>query len=179
MTWSGNLMRAALVIGLAACAGPKVDTRFDPGADFTAFTTFAFEELETAGFASPMADPRLRAKIEDALVRGLTRGGLRQVPRDAPPDLVVHYWVAVSRPPERTSGSTAGASDSYRGAGGRSTNRARTGALVVQLTRATTGAMVWRADMTGRLSEDPETNLELVEEVVEEALSNYPPVRMR
>lgn len=90
-----NLIAATLLIFaltlLPAIAGAKTNVDLNPNLDFTQYKTFAFIGGVEHLVMMQVNPNQLRDTIHDAVSRGLTQRGLKEVGRDQNPDLVVRY----------------------------------------------------------------------------------------
>ena len=90
-----KLFALGAIVSVAPClAGNSAKNDFDPDADFSKFSTFAFiggHELEKTGI---LANPETRERFKNFISGALEMRGLSEVPVDAKPTLAVRYWVA-------------------------------------------------------------------------------------
>jgi hypothetical protein len=90
-----NLIAATLLIFaltfLPAIAGAKTNVDLNPNLDFTQYKTFAFIGGVEHLVMMQVNPNQLRDTIHDAVSRGLTQRGLKEVGREQNPDLVVRY----------------------------------------------------------------------------------------
>jgi hypothetical protein len=86
----------ASVIGLmlAPFAVPKTMIDFDPNLDYSKFKTFAYVGGVEHLAMMPLNPDQIRDEIHAAVVRELTKRGLKETNPDQNPDLVVRYWVS-------------------------------------------------------------------------------------
>jgi hypothetical protein len=81
-----------LVLLIAPQASAKLNVDFNPNLDFSKYKTFAYiggvEHLEM----QQLNPNEIRDNVHEAVVRELTKRGLKEVKRDANPDLVVRYF---------------------------------------------------------------------------------------
>jgi hypothetical protein len=179
MTKWNAVAGALLALALAGCASVRVDTDYDPQADFSALHSYAW----LAESQPPTGDPRIDNTLVDARIRGaidaqLAERGLRRL--EAPrADFLVAYHVAVERKLDvqtlyRSYGRVGW------GGGGYSDTVVREyeeGALLIDFLRAGTGALLWRGSAETRLREQrsPEARDEYVRKIVAQILDAYPP----
>jgi hypothetical protein len=179
MTKWNAVVAALLALALAGCSSVRVDTDYDPQADFSALHSYAW----LAESQPPTGDPRIDNALVDARIRGaidaqLAERGLRRV--EAPrADFLVAYHVAVERKVDvqtlyRSYGRAGW------GGGGYSDTVVREyeeGALLIDFLRAGTGALLWRGSAETRLREQrsPEARDEYVQGIVAQILDAYPP----
>jgi hypothetical protein len=94
-------MNRTLILSIAAaaiCAAPgwagKAKNDFDPDADFSRFKTFAIiggKDIERSGW---LDEPEMRERFKNFISGALEMRGLSEVPKDAPHNLAVRFWVA-------------------------------------------------------------------------------------
>jgi Domain of unknown function (DUF4136) len=143
---------------LVACAAPETLVQSIDTTAITAAATFGIEAPDASGAADPAYAERLQAAIEGEIVRTLSAKGYRQVAL-AQAELKVSYRLApmgrVARDerenPQAESRTSMGPGDPYgnyqplagTGAG------TRQGMLLVTITAAKSGAVVWQATSEG------------------------------
>ncbi|WP_404364106.1 DUF4136 domain-containing protein [Marinobacter sp.] len=169
--WIVSLM----LLALTGCASSVV-TDYDQDAVFGNYSSWAF--ADTAGEKQPLSLDS--ARVEGAIERAMNRKALRKTPSDEA-DLLVDYGIEDVERIERTGFSYGlGLGRGPFGLGVATAPPAREikeGKLVVQLIDSETDRVVWRAASQRHLNEDqsPETRRKLIEEVVSEMFSRYPP----
>jgi Domain of unknown function (DUF4136) len=169
---------AWLALGLLAvggCVGPKVQTDFDPSAEFSAYRTFAFKGLTDRDQNGVLDNSFVRKRIEVMVGQQLTAKGLRQVGLEDHSDLLVHFWIGVKdkQRVESTEGRY-GWRDGYYG-GNVTTYEYQEGTLIVDLVESSKKDLVWRAMIVETLRETLEKNAEVTNKGVATAFENYPP----
>jgi len=167
---------------LSACSGISTSTDYDPGVDFTKFSTYTW--LDTDGDdIDAITDSRIRKSID----AGLTARGLQKAGEGA--DLAIGYQVTSA---ERRSyntvntgwgggygwggygwggyGMSMGASTTYE-------NVWEEGSLIVGMFDATSKNLVWTGTSTAALddSRSPEERQQLVDDAVTKMLKDFPP----
>lgn len=168
-------MATMLLLALTGCAS-NVVTDYNAQASFNDYHSWAFAEADEKQKAVSLDGARIRSALETELAaKHLTR----VEPADA--DLLVHYRI---EDVERldTSGLTYGFGLG-RGAFGFGlatappVQQVQEGKLVVELVDTHSQAVVWRAVSKRHLNEDqsPETRSKLIQEVVADMFSKYPP----
>lgn len=179
-----RLLRLVPVTLLAlGCATVRVNTDYDPEADFSRMHTFAWLEppmreqpSETAEASDPFArntllDKRVRAAVEDALTR---RG---YVPADgAPPDFLLRYQLVLR---DRTVSQPVLVDAGYRRYpytynGYYGTYTYEEGTLVLDVIDPATKQIAWRGWGRGRTS-DAHLDAEEVKTYVDRILARFPP----
>jgi hypothetical protein len=169
--FAGGLAIAAGAL-VAACAPVTVTTFTERGVDVAAYRTFAWERID----AGVRGDPRLdnnaffHDSVRDAIERQLRLRGYE--PDGVHPDAYVHYH-ASARQKVYVSGQE------------RSTERCRDcsvevydeGTLLVDLTDARTGRLVWRGVAESGLPNDVDNQTrmeETIERVVDRIFARLP-----
>lgn len=175
-----------LIAGIAAsgCMGPTVRTDFDPSADFSAFTTYAFGGFTDVNQGGVLDNSLLRKRLELLVREQLSNKGLQEVGVTDNPDLLVHYWVGLQEKQQlQSTGPTVGAYGWRGGYGGGvgysgvSTYEYTEGTLIIDLITPARKELVWRGSMVGTLTDSKEKNLELAKEAIAKAFADYPPKR--
>lgn len=185
--WTAAALLVALLGAGAACSGPKVKTDYDPGADFSSFRTYAFAGMTDVNQGGVLDNSLIRKRIEGLIAQELSNKGLRQVPVEADPDLLVHYWVGLQEK-QRVEGTGPtvgmyGRRGAYGGGGygwgagysGVSTYEYTEGTLIVDLVTPAKKELVWRGSVVGTLDDSKEKNIEMVREGLAKAFADYPP----
>ena len=184
---------SAVIIFLASatgCTTIDVKTDFDPAADFTQFHTFAFGGLTDITKTGLLDNSLVRKRIESALLRELTKKGLREVKAEERPDLLVHYWLGTVDK-QQISGTASPTVGYYGGRGGYgggygwgagygtvTTYEYKEGTLVVDLVEPAKKELQWRATMVAILEDTTEENIELGNKAIAKAFENYPPKKL-
>jgi hypothetical protein len=180
---------AWLALGLfatAGCVGPKVQTDFDPAAEFSGFHTYAFTGMTDRDQGGVLDNSLLRKRIEEMVGQQLTAKGLRQVGLEDHPDLLVHFWVGVKDKQQVEStgvmgggyGGGYGWRTGYYG-GNVTTFQYQEGTLVVDLAESSKKELVWRATIVGTLADSSEKNVEIAKAGVAKAFEDYPPAKKK
>jgi Domain of unknown function (DUF4136) len=167
-----------LVIALHACTTPDVRTDFDATKDFKTFHTYAFTGLTDLSKNGILNNSLTRNRIESVIAQQLAKKGLRQVPLDQNPDLLVHYWIGVKEKQELvSSGPTVGAYRYGSGAGYSSVTSIdyKEGTLIVDLIEPPKNELIWRSMIVSQLEDSSQENMELANKGVAKAFENYPP----
>ncbi len=169
------LMMAAVAILMAGCAS-NVVTDYNTSAVFGNYSSWAYAPMDQgSGFAS-LDDARVRSAVE----RELNRKAMKKAEKDNA-DLLVS-WQIVSE--ERLEQSGLGLGFGFgRGNFGWALSapppvrEVTEGKLVVELVDQESEEVVWRAASRRYLNENqsPETRRKLIDEVVAEMFSKYPP----
>lgn len=178
---AGCLAAILVTAGGAGCARVSVHTMSDPQADFTRYATFRI--LPRGGATLQAAPPRRLRVLDDpafhdelarAIATALAEKGLRAVSRDADPDLVVGYQIAVRNQAEVLP--------PIYGAGWRGhlylrhpaqVHWYKEGTLVIDLVDAGERDLLWRGVGVGAMRDLHPG--EALEEAVREILEGFPP----
>jgi hypothetical protein len=167
---------------LVACAAPETLVQSIDAAAIAAATTFGIEAPDASGATDPALAERLQAAVESEITRALSAKGYQHAAL-AGADLKVSYRLAsmgrVARDerenPQAESRTTLGPGDPYgsyhplagTGAG------ARRGMLLVTITNAKSGAVVWQATSEG-VATSTTSAVGAVERSVRAALAEVP-----
>ena len=93
----------------------KMATDFNPNLDFSNYKTFAYIGGVESLVRMQLNPELLNNRIHRAVVRELTGKGLREVPPEENPDLVVRYWVEAESNAQVTGTADWGVYGSYYG----------------------------------------------------------------
>jgi hypothetical protein len=175
------------VVLAAGCSSVRVTQDYAKGAEFARYQAFAWAtpshpESDDPRLANPLLHERIHAAVED----GLRARGFRLV-NAAEADLLMRYHTAVrSRVEYQRSGVTIG-TGYYSGRvgyglaldypyGSRDYDE---GTLIIDFLDPATGDLVWRGTGVRPLEETPtpERRDEIVRDVVERILAQYPPTK--
>lgn len=160
---------------LAGCAS-KVVTDYSSSAVFGNYTSWAFSPRPNGESFTSLDDSRVR----EAVTRELNRKAMKQVP-DTEADLLVNWEIV---PEERLEQIGVGLGFGFgRGNFGWGLSapppvrEVKEGKLVVRLVERRNEQVVWQATSRRYLNENqsPDTRRELIDEVVSEMFSKYPP----
>lgn len=169
------LMIAALAWTMAGCAS-NVVTDYNSATVFGNYSSWAFaDNPQDSGFTS-LDDARVR----DAVERELNRKAMKKVSRSEA-DLLISWQIVPEERLEQVGvGLGFGFGHGNFGWGLSAPPPVREiteGKLVVRLADRTSGEVVWQAASRRYLNENqsPETRRELIDEVVSEMFSKYPP----
>jgi hypothetical protein len=169
------LASACLTLLSTIAAAQSATYDYDREADFSRYETFAW----TRG--TELHDELNHARVVRAIDTALAAKGLARVDPSANPDVLVAYHASFDRSIE-ISGSTSGLGPF--GLGGDRWGSARLqpvliGTLVVDLSDAGTGAIVWRslASSDIRPGDTPERRDRKIAKATEKMFRKYPPKR--
>jgi hypothetical protein len=169
------LMMSVLVVALTGCAS-NVVTDYDSAAAFNLYSTWAF--APDAGDTSFMSLDGSR--VQAAVERELSEKSLSKV-ADNKADLLVSWDIKEEKSHERSGvGLGFGFGSGNFGWGMSSpppVREVKEGKLVIQLVDTANNQVVWRSASRRYLNEDqpPEDRRKLINEVVKEMFSKYPP----
>lgn len=172
MRW---IVAGLIALALAGCAA-NVVTDYNHAAVFGHYATWAFAEDAGEGTFVSLDGSRVQRAVE----RELNRKAMRQVPADEA-DLLVNWQIVEEERLEQTGvGLGFGFGSGHFGWGVAAPPPVREvheGKLVVELVDTDTRQVVWRAASRRYLreSQSPETRSRLIDEVVSEMFSKYPP----
>lgn len=176
---------AALLLALftLACSSVQVTTDFEPGADFSAFQTYAWwPEGPPPASEGGRADPRYQSPLADARVRRavdqqLAVKGFRKAAAGEEPDIFVNYHLSIE------SKMDVYTVNRYYGYGwGIGVPETRTvqydeGTLVIDVGDRRRKQLVWRGVGRGRVRDNPSREQldKDVDQAVMEILAGFPP----
>ncbi|QSP94670.1 DUF4136 domain-containing protein [Marinobacter salinisoli] len=170
------LMISALVLALTGCAA-NVVTDYKDSAPFGSYGSWAFAPNAGEGSFVSLDDSRVRTAVD----REMKREALRQVPQ-AEADLLVNWKIVEEERLEQVGvGLGVGFGNGPFGWGMAApppVREVKEGKLVIELIDTATNEVVWRAASQRYLKErqSPDERRELIDEVVAEMFSQYPPV---
>jgi hypothetical protein len=168
------LLLVALVVLMTGCAS-NVVTDYDAGASYDSYETWTFASREGDRYTTLDS-----SRVEDAVNRALEAKGMTRADADSA-DLLVSYQI---EDVERldTSGFSYGLGLGRGNFGwGISTSppvrEVREGQLIVDLVDTATDKVIWRGTSKRYLNQNqsPETRQKLINEVVADMFSRYPP----
>ncbi|MGM0766816.1 MAG: DUF4136 domain-containing protein [Pseudomonadota bacterium] len=170
------VMAVLMLLLLAGCASKSV-TDYDSGTVFGNYSSWAFAETQSDDAAFESLDgSRIRAAVE----RELNRKAMTKVSADDA-DLLVTWEIVEEERLERSGvGLGLGLGHGNFGWGVATAppiREVQEGKLVVELADAESERVIWRAASRRYLNEDqsPEHRRELIDEVVADMFSKYPP----
>lgn len=170
-----TLMIATLALIITGCA-TSVITDYNPATVFGNYSSWAFAANPQGSDFTSLDDARVR----DAVERELNRKAMKKVPGEEA-DLLVSWQIVPEERLEQVGvGLGFGFGHGNFGWGVSAPPPVREiteGKLVVRLADQTTGEVIWQAASRRYLNENqsPETRRELIDEVVSEMFSKYPP----
>jgi hypothetical protein len=175
-----------IIMVLGGCAGLRVNQDYEPGTDFSAYRTFAWNSAAQPPTGDIRIDnPLLDGRIREAVEQALTRNGFHEIDQDGA-DLLVEYGLT-ARPKIHSpslsigtgfgiwSGGTFGGISVGTPVGGSHEE----GVLVIDLYDAKTGRLIWRGSGAGQLNwqASPAKKTEEINTLVDKVLEQFPPPR--
>jgi len=170
-----TIVAGLMVLILAGCTA-NVVTDYTHAARFGEYASWAYAPEESDSTIVSLDDTRVRAALE----RELKRKGMRQLPAEEA-DLLVRWQIVEEERLEQSGvGLGFGFGSGHFGWGVAApppVREVKEGKLVVELVDSETMQVVWRAASRRYLreSQSPESRRELIDEVVAEMFSHYPP----
>lgn len=179
---------------LAGCSTMNVTTDYWPEADFSSFKTFQYNNSNrTFANVSPLAHQRIVSGIRS----GMSNAGLREV--NANPDLYVTYYGEKNEtrelqtsgwgyhhPPDWHMNSSHIPSQRYAASRQRHTTTSvvntttrvvtiREKSIIIDMWNAGNKELVWRAEISDTLSDNPDRNTANINRGLSRAFENFPP----
>jgi len=169
-----------ILFTLAAPALAKTDVDFNPNLDFSQYKTFTYiggVEHLTMMQVNPYL---LRDTVHESVARALTARGLREVPRDQNPDLVIRYFA------ESNSQLNYAGDDSYGGYDKFTvdwwstsytlwfTTTTRDGSLMIDLIDAKRRDLAWRLYLQQKIL-NVDKMPEKIDKEITEGFKSFPP----
>lgn len=171
---SPALLIAAAAVLITGCAS-KVVTDYDAGAPYDSYQTWAFGPSADNSYTSLDG-----SRVEDAVSEALVAEGMTRTDADSADLLVTYHIDDVDR--LDTSGFSYGLGFGRGNFGwGISTappvREVKEGQLIVDLVDTETNKVVWRGTSKRYLNQNqsPETRQKLIDDVVTDMFSRYPP----
>jgi len=160
----------------------KISTDFDPNLDFSQLKTFAFIGGVEQLVRLQLNPDQLNDRIHRSVVRELTAKGLREVPPEENPDLVVRYWANSQKDVDVAGSANWGAYGPYFGYhwgfayNSMDTYTTHQGMLAIELIAAKTRGLVWRMFVSVKLIQtDPDKIWKTADNNIKDAFKSYPP----
>jgi len=179
---------ALLVTGVLGCSSVTVSTDHDKETDFSSFKTYQWINEKTVTNKDLIkVDAIMDQRIRNTINKQLALQGYKEVKEAA--DLQLNYSVLTEDKTDIRTYQTYGGYSArwgyrggygYRGMGGYSdtvVSQYKSGTLVIDFVNPTTNKLIWRGLGSERIPSErnPENMDELVTEVVESVLKNFPP----
>jgi len=160
----------------------KMATDFNPNLDFSNYKTFAYIGGVESLVRMQLNPELLNNRIHRAVVRELTGKGLREVPPEENPDLVVRYWVEAESNAQVTGTADWGVYGSYYGGywtvmyTTMSTPVTHKGALGIELIDTKARDLAWRLFVSEKIiHNDPDKIWNTADSNIIKAFKSYPP----
>jgi hypothetical protein len=170
---------ALALVAPLACATVNVSVDYDDQEDFTGYKTYAW----LPGTPEATGDPRLdtlmvHQRVHEGIDRTLAAKGYQKA--EAGPDFWVAYHLSVEKKIDvYTTNRLYGGYGWTVSIPETRVNEYDEGSLIVDISDAKEKELVWRGIGTGRLREtpreDPEEQKQVVYQVVDEVLADFPP----
>lgn len=176
---STGLVLAAMLFAGGCSTTTPVQSMKDPQADFSAFSTFAWDgSQEAQGAAQPVTI--LDSNIRAAIVSELKNKGYLEAAAGARPDLILQYQTGAAEMIKSNPFSIGIGMGSYGSSGGAgvgmSTPSARNvtqGKLIFRAIDPTRNTEVWNGSVSRELGKEG-PDQELIRSAVAELLANFP-----
>jgi len=174
----------ALVFALlcAVTVSAKAATDFNPHLDFSRYETFAYIGGVESLVMMQLNPELLNNRIHRAVVRELTAKGLREVPPEENPDLVVRYWVESESNVLISSNLNWGIYGSYYGTFWTSMYTTMSmpvthkGLLGIELIDTKAKDLAWRLFVSEKIiHNDPDKIWNTADKGIKKGFKNYPP----
>lgn len=183
-----GIILALTVTLAAACSSMRVDSDYDPAADFKKYKTFALapqrieQEREKAG--DPVIENDLfHRRVEAAIKDQFPTRGLHQVGEDENPDLYVAYIGRSEQKLDVDNYNSSIGFSTYPGMGGfgyggywgpSNVSEYREGTLIIDLIDAKTKRLVWRGTAADAV-DDAGAKPQQLREAIAKVMEKYPP----
>jgi hypothetical protein len=180
LTRTGVVWTCALALALAACSSVQVKQDWDPGAQFGALKTWAWQDSTPAVTGNPrLDDPLLHARIQSAIQKSLGERGYTKV-SSGKPDFLVTYHVALQQKLDAHTIYTGyGPARGWYGVGGAQTvvDTYDVGTLLIDFIGPESNAVIWRGSGQSRVQDlkTPDERQERIQDAVDRVLAQFPP----
>lgn len=171
---------AVVTVSLAGCSGMSIRTDYNPGADFSKYSTYAW--LATPETGDPRIDNALvEGRIKGAVDQALTAKGYRQVPADQATFWVGYHLSVEGRMDVNTVNSYYGYGWGrwYYGPGYTDTQVTYydQGTLLIDIVDAQAKELAWRGAAEAEVRPDvaPEERSKRINDAVTRILERFPP----
>jgi hypothetical protein len=169
----------ALLLLVAPAAMAKTAVDFDPNLDFSKYKTFAYAGGSNALEFRELNPNYITDRVHAGVAQALAARGLREVPMDQQPDLVVRYWAnsqsnavapAAGAGDIMTSGYWAYTYDLMRA------EDSLDATLVIDLTDAKRKALAWRIYLEQKIVDDDSIWPKVLNEI-SKGFEHFPPTK--
>ena len=170
-----------LVIMAQGCASISTEYDFDPGRDFTAYSTYDWMAAESRRVSLRARDPLVEQRIRDAIEEELMAKGLRRSESEDPDFRVGYLLVLEDEVNSQTMYEGSDPDWRYRTYGPATTTTQTqvfaTGTLVIDLFDSERRELVWRGAAQGEVKElqDPDKRQARIKDAVSRILAGFPP----
>jgi len=170
------LAAPGLALAVTACSGISTTSDWDQSYDFSAVSTYAWEDQGLEGGVSEIMLRRMYAAVDDDLA---TKGLTKENPESA--DVLLAYHAGTQdRQQYETYGYGAGGWWGGYWGGGMTTTTVRTyteGTLILDVIDRRKNDLVWRASASGTIDQmdSPDQRVQAIQDAVEKMLKDFPP----
>lgn len=176
----------AAVIGLSACgSGVKIQTDYDPSADFTSLDTYQWAQRQKTDSLDPRVyNDLVEARIKRAVNRVLQEKGFREVTNGSPDFWIAWFGDIDGKMSLTTVNSGYGYGWGWYGYGGMGISSSQTyvnewdeGTLLIDIVDAGADQLIWRGSATLELRQGgtPEQADQKAYQVSQKLLNSFPP----
>lgn len=172
-----RLFWIAMLLGLVACSSVEVHTDFDRNLDLTHYRSYSWSQQPKT--QNPLMDERLKFALDSQLQ---SKGWKLSDKGEGEVQLV---GIVTTKENERIDTMYNGGGPGFWGRGyymgggfGSSTSTVTTyivGTLILDMFDAKSHRPLWRGTASGTISENPEKNVEQIEEAVQKLFKEFPP----
>jgi hypothetical protein len=178
MNATARFLPCLLALALAACASaPDVQTKKDPNADLSKYTTYAFVNADPKE-PGTITDPMVRQRLANMIAAQLSTRGYQIAAQGQAPTLAVHFTGSVS---QQQRVFMEGPGQGFYGygwrqdMGGFDTSNYRKGTLTIDLIDPKQKQLVWQARIDQALTESySEENFTSIERAIAAAFKDLP-----
>ena len=174
---SSSLATIGVALLLTACSGISTTTDYDPSANFTSYSTYAWIDTEGDDIDA-ITDGRIKSAIDGTLAtKGLQKAASN-------PDLAVGYQVTTAERRSYNTVNTGWGGGYYWGGWGGGVGMSTTyenvweeGSLIVGLFDMGTKNLVWTGTATAAIDpgRTPEERQKLIDDAVAKIMKDFPP----
>jgi hypothetical protein len=164
------ILSLLFLAGGIATFAQKVTVDYDHHANFQNYKTYAWAK------GTPLANQLWDQRVIDGVDKKLAAKGFQKVDASASPDLYVLYHAAVGQQAQINTTSMGGWG--WRWGGGMATttvDRIPVGQLVVDIGDAKTKKLMWLANSSDTLSDNPDKNQKKLDKALGKMFKNFPP----
>jgi hypothetical protein len=167
------LFALILILGGSRVFAQKVNIDYDKQASFQGMKTYAWAK------GTPLSNQLWDQRIIDGIDQRMAAKGFQKVDGGASPDLYVLYHGAVGQETQlNTMDMGGGWGWRWGGAGGMTTTTVQkipVGQLVVDIGDAKTRKLMWMANSSDTLSDNPKTNQKKLNKALDKIFKKFPP----